>query len=129
MKSRIALLAGTALLAVAAAAAPASAAPRTVDVVVGEGPAACESGTACLYQNYNLNGTGPALVLRTDQNIPWLGDHGFNDITSSVCNFDDRTVVLFEHANYEGDDVAVPPGRCTNVPPSFNDLTSSVLFF
>ncbi|MER6992610.1 peptidase inhibitor family I36 protein [Saccharopolyspora hirsuta] len=130
MKLRLALLAGSALLG-GAIGVPAQAqdiTPRAVDVIEGHGEQACPDGAVCLYRDYYGNGSADAPILRTDQDIPWLGDYGFNDTTSSACNHTPVRVVLFEDAYFEGSNLIVYPGDCVNVPEWFNDLASSVRF-
>ncbi|MGW3956026.1 peptidase inhibitor family I36 protein [Streptomyces sp. NPDC004752] len=115
----------TAALAMPAAAA--QAAPQTVRVTVGQGPSACMPGMVCLYENYDLNAGGPARVLQTDEDIDWLGNYGFNDRTSSVCNFTGHVAALYKDRNYGGiRGHVVFPGECRDVPAEFNDEASSL---
>ncbi|UNS96852.1 peptidase inhibitor family I36 protein [Streptomyces tubbatahanensis] len=131
MKARLALLAVTVMLA-GAAAAPAyaaNAAPRSVNVTTGQGPSACDWGQICLYRDYGLNRSGPAPILKANEDVPWFGDYNFNDTTSSVCNFSGRFAAVFRDSNYEGPSVPVASGQCTDVPTWFNDSASSVKLY
>jgi Peptidase inhibitor family I36 len=129
MRSRAGLLAGTALLAGMAVAAPAAVAQQhSVDVITGQGRAACHHGQVCLYENDALNQFRSALVLRADRNLTSLVPLRLNDGASSVCNFTNRVIALYGDTSFQGRAVLFMPDVCRDIPESFNDRASSLRF-
>ncbi|MDH6139330.1 MULTISPECIES: peptidase inhibitor family I36 protein [Kitasatospora] len=125
---RISFVLGTAMLAGLAVlpTQTATAVERSARVIAGQGAGACADGFVCLYENSGLNQPSGGRVLLTDESIGWLGDFGFNDITSSVCNHSGVPATLYADSGMQGGAMVVSPGTCVDVPAWFNDMASSI---
>ncbi|MFE6056593.1 peptidase inhibitor family I36 protein [Kitasatospora sp. NPDC056446] len=137
MKSRVALAAGVAALAVGLLTVPVHAAPTVAvaeDLAAdtyltnGQGISSCPSGRLCLYRDVNYNGGGSAPMLVTRSGVSYLGDYNFNDAASSYYNNTNLPVVLYEHANYGGGQLAIRSWGYGNLDSSWNDKASSLQF-
>ncbi|MFK0150884.1 peptidase inhibitor family I36 protein [Streptomyces sp. NPDC090499] len=76
----------------------------TVRVITGQGMDACPDGFLALYEHSDYNGpNGGGRILLTDESIPNLKTHDFNDVTSSVIKkMPGRWVTLWTATQYGG---------------------------
>jgi hypothetical protein len=121
-------------LAVAAVLAPSVAVADTPSHValtpLGNG--ICDSGEFCIYRDRNLSGPvkdynqGIDDVTYTNNTFPIVGGR-VNDEGSSVRNRTTCDVRVFEHSDFNGDGVTVPPGgtRDLHDSPVGGDSASS----
>ncbi|MFJ3788467.1 peptidase inhibitor family I36 protein [Kitasatospora sp. NPDC090091] len=114
-----------ALLTAGLAAAPATATtPRSATAVRQFDGGNCPAQSLCLYRDYNYTGGG--IALQAGDEIPWLGDYGFNDRMSSWSNDTGVTCYWYTDAYFSGDEHDMKNRYRVNVLPSENDMASAV---
>ncbi|MFJ2805926.1 peptidase inhibitor family I36 protein [Kitasatospora sp. NPDC087271] len=75
----------------------------TVREIRGHGVDACPDGFLALYEHSDFNGWSDGRILLTDESIPNLKDHNFNDVTSSVVQkMPGNWIILWTDTRYGG---------------------------